>query len=51
MRITSRTDYERTFTCMCCGLTFRESEITSEDVNGNDECPACNGIDFEEEGE
>ena len=48
MKITARTDYERRFVCNCCGLEFDESEFTSEDEYGNDECPACGEIDFDE---
>lgn len=33
---------------MSCGLQFLESEFTSEDDQGNDQCPACCEIEFEE---
>lgn len=48
MEITDRKHPAREFICTKCGWQGNENEFTAEDENGNDMCPACNCIDFEE---
>ena len=48
IKISERVTRTRNFLCLKCGLQFLESEITSEDEQGFDKCPACCETDFEE---
>lgn len=48
MKITDRVGYKRYYRCCSCGWEGSDSEFTAEDENGNDLCPACLKIEFEE---
>ncbi len=41
---------EERYFCRKCGLAFNEDELTSEDDNGNDLCPACGSKDIVDTG-
>lgn len=47
MKITDRKENKRKILCKNCGWQGYDTDCTSENEYGEDECPACNSTEFE----